>query len=110
MRFVLDENVEHEVGHRLENYGHDVVYVDTELGKGVEDDSIAAYSLRTDRVLVTYDDDFVLDIDEESYHAVLYVGDAALAPESVADAVHEVTGHVTQDELTGLVYVGEEWL
>lgn len=27
-RLVLDENVEHEVLHRLENYGHDVQHVD----------------------------------------------------------------------------------
>ncbi|SDX34769.1 hypothetical protein SAMN05443574_1349 [Haloarcula vallismortis] len=35
-RLVLDENVEHEVLHRLENYGHDAENVDfvPELGKG----------------------------------------------------------------------------
>lgn len=35
-RLILDENVEHEVFHRLDNYGHDVEHVDfvTELGKG----------------------------------------------------------------------------
>jgi hypothetical protein len=46
-RLVLDENVEHEVVyHRLANYGHDVTHVDfvSDLGKGVDDQSIADYS------------------------------------------------------------------
>jgi hypothetical protein len=35
-RLILDENVERDVFHRLENYGHDVEHVDfvPELGKG----------------------------------------------------------------------------
>ena len=35
-RLILNENVEHEVFHRLDNYGHDVEHVDfvPELGKG----------------------------------------------------------------------------
>ena len=38
-RLILDENVEHEVFHRLDNYGHDVEHVDfvPELGKGTAD-------------------------------------------------------------------------
>jgi hypothetical protein len=34
-RLVLDENVEHEVRHRLQNYGHDAVHVEevSDLGK-----------------------------------------------------------------------------
>jgi predicted nuclease of predicted toxin-antitoxin system len=68
-RLLLDENVEHEVGHRLENYGHDVVHVDFEpkLGKGATDRSLAEYTLAEDRVLVTYDDDFVLTLEENAF-------------------------------------------
>jgi hypothetical protein len=38
-RLLLDENIEHEVLHRLENYGHDVQHIDfvLSLGKGIED-------------------------------------------------------------------------
>jgi len=52
-RLVLDENVEHEVYHRLANYGHDVTHVDfvSELGKGVDDQSIADYPLSRNRKL-----------------------------------------------------------
>jgi hypothetical protein len=50
-RLVLDENVEHEVCHRPENYGHDVEHVDSipELGKEADDTSIARYSRETER-------------------------------------------------------------
>jgi predicted nuclease of predicted toxin-antitoxin system len=111
-RLILDENVEHEVLHRLDNYGHDAEHVDfvPELGKGVADRPVARYSLDTNRVIVTYDDDFVLDVDEGSYRAVLYVEDATLPVERVADIVHAVSQHYPQAELQGLEYVGEEWL
>ena len=111
-RFVLDENVEHDVYHRLENYGHDVEHVDfvPGLGKGINDDPIAQYSLENDRVIVTYDDDFALEIDEDEYCAVLYVGDAALSVKQVADIVHAVSQLYPQEELDGLEYVGDEWL
>ena len=108
---LLDENVEHEVVHRLENYGHDVEHVDfvPELGKGTADHPIAQYSLDTDRVIVTYDD-FVLEVDEELYRAVLYFDDATLSVEQVADIIHTVSQNYPQAELQGLEYVGEEWL
>lgn len=111
-RLVLDENVEHEVGHRLENYGHDVEHVDflSSLGKGADDASIAEYSIDTDRVIVTYDDDFVLEIEGEDYRAVLYVNDASLTVKQVADIVHAVSQQYPQEELHGLVYLGPDWL
>lgn len=111
-RLILDENVEHEVFHRLDNYGHDVEHVDSvpELGKGTADYSITQYSLDTDRVIVTYDDDFVLEADEDDYRAVLYFSDASLPVEQVADVIHTVSKAYSQEELRGLEYVGDEWL
>ena len=112
LRLILDENVEHEVFHRLENYGHDVEHVDfvPELGKGTADHHIAQHSLDDDRVIVTYDDDFVLEMCEETYRAVLYVHGATLSVEQVADTVLTVSQHSPQAELQGLEYVGDEWL
>ncbi|MEF8773967.1 MAG: DUF5615 family PIN-like protein [Halobacteriales archaeon] len=111
-RLILDETVEHEVFHRLENYGHDVEHVDfvSKLGKGAADHPIARYSLETDRAIVTYDDDFVLEMDEEAYRAVLYFDDATLSVEQVADVIHRVSRTYPQAELQGLEYVGEAWL
>ena len=98
--------------HRLENYGHDVEHVDfvPALGKGTGDHPIAQYSLETDRVIVTYDDDFVLEVTEDDYRAVLYFGDATLSVKQVADIVHTVSQQYPQAKLDGLEYVGDEWL
>jgi len=111
-RLILDENVEHEVAHRLQNYGHDVEHVDfvPELGKGSGDDPIARYSLETNRVIVTYDDDFVLRVEENDYRAVLYVGDASLSVDTVADVIHALSQDYPPAELQGLEYVGKAWL
>lgn len=111
-RLILNKNIEYEVRHRLDNYGHDVEHVDfvSELGKGTADHPIAQYSLDTDRVIVTYDDDFVLEMDDGTYRAVLYFDDATLSVEQVADIIHTVSQNYPQAELQGLEYVGEEWL
>ena len=111
-RLVLDENVEHDVLHRLENYGHDVEHVDSvpSLGKGAGDYPIARYSLDTDRVVVTHDDDFVLEVDEEDHRAVPYLNDVTLSATQVSDIVHAVSRQYPQEELRGLEYVGADWL
>lgn len=111
-RLLLDENVEHEVRHRLDNYGHDVKHVDDvpNLGKGTDDRNIGRYSKAQDRILVTYDDDFVLELSESDYRAVFYFGDETLSAKQVADVVHRVTGVYPQDQVDGLHYLGEEWL
>lgn len=109
---LLDENVEHEVHHRLENYGHDVEHVDFvhELGKGTDDYPIARYSGETGRVIVTYDDDFALEVDETEYDGTLYVNDATLSVKEVADIIHAVSQDYPQSEIDGLEYIGDEWL
>jgi predicted nuclease of predicted toxin-antitoxin system len=111
-RLLLDENVEHEVFHRLRNYGHDVEHVDfiSELGKGTDDHPIAQYSRETDRIIVTYDDDFVLEIDEAEYRGVFYVTDSAISVKRVADIVHAVSQEYPQSEIHGLEYLGDSWL
>ena len=51
-RLLLDENVEREVYHRLDSYGHDVEHVDfsPELGKGASDDDLADYSILFEKI------------------------------------------------------------
>ena len=70
----------------------------SELGKGAADHPIARYSL-ADRVIVTYDDDFVLEVDEELYRAVLYFDDATLSVKQVADIIQAVSQNYPQAEL-----------
>lgn len=111
-RLVLDENVEHEVLERLERLGHDVEHVDfvRGLGKGVDEERVAQYSREMDRVIVTHDDDFVLEVDEAAFRAVLYLGDATLSAGTVAAIVQAVSQRYPMDQLDGVEYVGPEWL
>lgn len=110
-RLLLDENVERSVLHTLRNYGHDVEHVDTvaELGKQAPDGRIGAYSRDHDRLVVTYDDDFVVELGPEEYRAVLYIGDATVRGPDVAAAVHRTSEHYPQSEMEGVVYL-DEWL
>jgi hypothetical protein len=112
MRFLLDENLEHEVYHRLDSYGHDVRHVDLsdELGKGDPDPALARFSREGRRVIVTYDDDFRTDVPEAAYHAVLYLPDQTRSATEVADALHEVSKYYGTDDLTGFRTVGRDWL
>lgn len=111
MRFLLDENLEHEVYHRLRHYGHDVVHVDIddELSKGDSDTDLGAFSRRERRVLLTYDDDF-RDFDPGAYHAVLYFERQTLSAREVADVVHEISKYYETDDLSGFQTVGRSWL
>lgn len=111
-RLLFDENIEHEVRHRLENYGHDAEHVDygPNLGKGIGNTSIAEYSLCENRVIMTYDDDFVTEVDEGAFRTVLYFDDVSLSSTEIADIVHTMSGQYPQDELDGVESVGREWL
>lgn len=111
LRLLLDEHVEHETMHRLDKRGHDIQHVDLHdtLQKGDGDNDLAAYSGSEERIIVTYDDDFV-DIDDARYHCVLFFENDSLSGEQVADIVHTISKHYPQSELTGLQKVGQEWL
>jgi predicted nuclease of predicted toxin-antitoxin system len=111
-RLLLDENIEHEILHRLENYGHDVEHVDfvPELGKGTADTALGAYSKQADRVIVTYDDDFVTGIDGDAFRAVLYFDDVSLSPVEIADIIHSLSERYPQGELRDVESLGREWL
>jgi hypothetical protein len=49
-------------------------------------------------------------VDENNYRAVLYVGDASLSVDTVADVIHALSQDYPPSELQGLEYVGKEWL
>lgn len=111
-RLLLDEGIEDEVTHRLSAQGHDVEHVDSvsELGKGSTDEDVGVYSIETDRLVVTYDDDFVLKLNPADYRAVLYFDDASTPAEQVAAIVDSMAAHFPPDEVDGLVEMGREWL
>lgn len=110
-RLLIDENVERAVASRLEDSGHDVEHVTlvSDLGPGTADALILDYARETDRVVLTYDDDFVLSFDPPST-PVLYVSDESLSAAAVATVVDSVSRLCPQSELEGVEYVGSEWL
>jgi len=103
LRLLLDEHVEHEVMHRLENRRHDVEHIDLHetLNKGDTDQDLVQYSRSDSRLIVTYDDDF-LGFPEQEYHCVLFFGDESMSAKNVADVVHTVSEQIPEDELRGL--------
>jgi predicted nuclease of predicted toxin-antitoxin system len=112
MRFLLDENLEHEVYHRLRDDGHDVRHVDLSdrFEKGDSDSDLASFSLEREFVIVTYDDDFRDDFGEDDYHAVLYLPDQTLSAEKIATVLHEISTYYRRSELRGFTTLGRSWL
>jgi predicted nuclease of predicted toxin-antitoxin system len=78
VRFLLDENVEHEGRHRLEGLGYEVRHVQLEprLGQGARDSDIATVSREIEWVIVTYDPDFVTQYAESDFYGAVYFEDA----------------------------------
>jgi hypothetical protein len=112
MRFLLDENLEHEVYHRLENYGHEVLHVEVSgsLNKGDSDRKLAERSREERWVIVTYDDDFWTDFSESAYGALLYFPDQSLSAKQLAAILHEISTYYDQEQLVGSQKVGRSWL
>lgn len=112
LRILLDENVEHEVMHRLDNLGHDVEHVDlsSSVGKGASDAELAAHSLESNRVIVTYDDDFLTDLDSSEYLCVLLIEDKDMSARNVSRAIRAMATVYPAEEFRGLQKVGREWL
>lgn len=110
-RLLVDENVEYRIVHKLRNYGHDVEHVDdlTGLGKGSPDRALGRYSSSEDRLILTYDDDFVLELAPSAYRAVLYVSDVTIPSGTIADAVHGMSKQYPQAEIDDAVHV-DAWV
>lgn len=111
-RLLLDEHIEHSARNRLRNDGHDVDHVDfvPSLGKGAGDEVIAQYSLDTERALVTHDSDFIEQIPETAYYAVLLFEDESLSAREITMIVNNMATVYPFDELRGLQKTGREWL
>lgn len=111
-RLLLDENLEHGILERLTDAGHDVEHVDTvaKLGKGARDAELAAYSVATDRTIVTYDDDFIEDVPPTAYRAALFFEDDTLSAREVATIIHAMSELYPYEEVVGLQKTGRQWL
>lgn len=111
-RLLLDENFEHEVCSRLQDDGHDVEHVDfvSELGKGASDEELARYSIETDRIIVTYDDDFIGKLPSDQYRGVLFFQDDTVTAREVTNVITTMSEMYPHDRVRGLQKTGREWL
>lgn len=110
--FLLDENIEPQVSHRLDAYGHPAESIEDvrELGLGATDTEIVSYSQKNERVILTYDDDFVTDYDPADYHCVIYFADESLSATQVADIVHKMAETYPESAFSGRQFGSKEWL
>lgn len=111
-RLLLDEHIEHSARGRLRNAGHDVDHVDfvPSLGKGADDEEIAQYSLDTTRAIVTHDTDFIEELPETAFHAVLLFEDESLSSREITMIINNMASVYPSEELQGLQKTGREWL
>jgi hypothetical protein len=110
MRILADEEMESMVVHRLRNYGHDVAHVARRDSlRGASDAGVCETAAEEDRTVLTHDDDF-LKLPETAHDGVLFVPDSGMGSGRIADGVNEVSKHVPQGEIDGVVHVTEGWL
>jgi predicted nuclease of predicted toxin-antitoxin system len=112
VRFLLDEHVEHEVMHRLDERGYAVEHVEfhSDLGKGASDTSLSSFSLDTQRIIVTYDGDFLDHFEESEYYGVVYFDDESLSAKQVADIIDTMATQYPTEDFQGFEYGTRDWL
>ena len=110
-RILADENVERATVNYLRKTGHDVKRLNdvAELELGAGDELIARYAREHDRLILTQDDDFFTERDVEDTTGVLFQRDQTLSTREVGNAVHEMSQHLDQSDVT-LEYVSRNWL
>lgn len=114
-RLLLDEMTEARLADYCEKLGHDVErVVDVpELGPGSDDGDVVAYAERDDRILVTYDADFLVDHEALDRIGVLYQADDRTPPFETANLVDAVATHVEQRQVVerdGPFHLTTNWL
>jgi len=110
-RILADENIESATIHYLQKLDHEVEWIGDvdELGLGADDSSIVAYARRTDRLILTQDDDFFTQFNVDETAGVLFQKDQTLSARDVGDVVHELSEYIDQSDVT-LEYVSRNWL
>ncbi len=111
LRFLLDEDTERDVAEKLRHGGHDVERVVESLGTGAKDGDVLAYARRTDRILVTHDDDDHVSVSSDRHAGVFYCPNQRLSSFTLFQIVQEVTEQYPgRREMPPVVYLTEEWI
>lgn len=100
-RLLLDEMTEAGLAEYLVKMDHDVERVvdRPELGPGTDDSEIVAYAENENRLLVTYDDDFLADHDARRRIGILFQPNGRMPAFDTANVINEVAKHVDQDAI-----------
>lgn len=112
LRFLLDEDTERDVAEKLRHGGHDVerVVEADDLGTGAKDGDVRAYARRTDRILVTHDDDHV-SAPVDRHAGVFYCPNQRLSSFTVFQIIQEVTEqYPDREEMPPVVFLTERWI
>jgi len=106
-RILADENVERKAARYLEKRGHDVEMVVDALEPGVTDEAVVKYATRTDRLVLTGDDDFL-----SKGYPTLFQEDGQMSAFRVAEIVDAVADAMSQSDLeeAGGTKLVEGWL
>lgn len=98
---LLDEMTEASLAHYCEKLGHDVERVVNvpELGSASDDTNIVAYAERENRVLVTYDDDFLTSHSTLDRIGVLFQADDRTPPFETANIINAIAEHLDQQQI-----------
>jgi len=70
-----------------------------ELGPGSDDSDIVTYAERENRLVVTYDDDFLTDHDSLDRVGVLFQADDSTPPFETANIIDAIASHVEQQQV-----------
>jgi len=110
-RIVADEHIELPSRRYLRKVGHDVEWIGDvrEVGLSSSDEEIAAYSLAENRLILTQDDDFFLELELADRAGILFQRDQSLLAREVGEVVDEMSRYIPQSEVR-LEYVSREWL
>ena len=110
--FLLDENIAAPLADKLDKAGHDVERVVnvSELGEGVNDNSICRYALQENRLIVTSDDDFV-QMHADSHSGVFYVPDQSLPAHELYQIIQTVLeAFPNREAMNTVTFVTTDWL
>ena len=97
-RILADENIGQATVTYLRECGHDVEWIGDvpELGLGASDGAIATYARETNRLILTQDDDFFIELEHGA--GVLFQTDQTLSASEVGEAIQEMLEEDAGDE------------
>lgn len=112
LQILLDEQTDTKLQSILKNYGHNTKHILNieNLGKGSTDKEIAKYSKNNNRIILTYDNDFILNIQKTEYFGVLYNDKSELPPYKIACIIDTMSKYYQLKDFKGINYLDKKWL